>query len=364
VSLFGPGYGEAIAIHVGNGRWLLIDSCTCPGSSTPLHLDYLNSIGVDPAASVALVVVSHWHDDHVRGVFSVVRECRSARVVLSSALRSKEFFAIANLYADQIPEGSGVDELARVLRHLLRESRGGPRGFRLQFATVDRTLLNEKLGSPGSAFRASVFSLSPSDAAIYRSKEAFTSLLPAGNDERRRIAPVTPNDTCVVILVEVCSDVLLFGSDLQSTHDSATGWSAVLACSIINGRRAQVFKLPHHGGESAHDARVWADLLVKSPWAILTPFQRGAASLPSDGDVSRILGLTANAFTTGLPSRRRWRPQERVVAEMVGEATKSINDIPVTAGHIRLRKSVSGTDLAWTVELFGGARQLSSSPRR
>lgn len=33
-SLFGPGYGEAVAVHLGDGTWLLIDSCIDPDSTT------------------------------------------------------------------------------------------------------------------------------------------------------------------------------------------------------------------------------------------------------------------------------------------------------------------------------------------
>lgn len=38
ISVFGPGYGEAIAVHTGNGNWLLVDSCIDPGSGLPAAL--------------------------------------------------------------------------------------------------------------------------------------------------------------------------------------------------------------------------------------------------------------------------------------------------------------------------------------
>ena len=27
VSIFGPGKGESIVVHIGNGRWIVVDSC-------------------------------------------------------------------------------------------------------------------------------------------------------------------------------------------------------------------------------------------------------------------------------------------------------------------------------------------------
>ena len=71
VSLFGPGVGEAACVHLGQGKWLLIDSCLNPNSGEPASLEYLKSLGVNPASDVVLIVVSHWHDDHVRGITKI-----------------------------------------------------------------------------------------------------------------------------------------------------------------------------------------------------------------------------------------------------------------------------------------------------
>jgi len=30
VSIFGPGKGESVLIHLGNGKWIMIDSCIDP----------------------------------------------------------------------------------------------------------------------------------------------------------------------------------------------------------------------------------------------------------------------------------------------------------------------------------------------
>src|SRR5208283_1490967 len=91
VSLFGPGYGESVVIHIGNNLWILIDSCLNPRTQQPACLEYLRRLGVDIQRSVKLIVATHWHDDHVRGLGSVFRECASACLVLSQALRNSEF---------------------------------------------------------------------------------------------------------------------------------------------------------------------------------------------------------------------------------------------------------------------------------
>jgi hypothetical protein len=41
LSVFGRGYGEAICIHLGDGDWILIDSCINPATRRPAALSYL-----------------------------------------------------------------------------------------------------------------------------------------------------------------------------------------------------------------------------------------------------------------------------------------------------------------------------------
>ena len=45
ISVFGSGYGECIVIHVGSGKWVIIDSCM-DASQEPISLKYLRELGV------------------------------------------------------------------------------------------------------------------------------------------------------------------------------------------------------------------------------------------------------------------------------------------------------------------------------
>ena len=94
-TLLGPGYGESILLHVGEGVWILIDSCVGK-DGTPRALQYLESIGVDPAEAVGLIVATHWHDDHIRGIANIVEVCSRAAFCCASVLCNKEFLAVAD----------------------------------------------------------------------------------------------------------------------------------------------------------------------------------------------------------------------------------------------------------------------------
>ena len=89
VTLFGPGYGEAIAVHLGEGAWLLVDSCIDPESKAPASGTYLEQIGID-AGQVRAIVASHWHDDHVRGISQLAAKYPKADFVISAVFNNKE----------------------------------------------------------------------------------------------------------------------------------------------------------------------------------------------------------------------------------------------------------------------------------
>src|SRR5258708_2355547 len=91
VSLFGPGVGECVVVHLGGGAWMVIDSCIYRITRTPVAIDYLRALGVDIATSVKLVVVTHWHDDHMRGASALLAVASGARFVCSAALKSDDF---------------------------------------------------------------------------------------------------------------------------------------------------------------------------------------------------------------------------------------------------------------------------------
>src|SRR5258708_6538741 len=79
LSLFGPGKGECVVVHLGYGDWMVVDSCMGDGGKSAIALDYLGLMGVDVTRNLKLVVVSHWHDDHIRGISKILATATSAR---------------------------------------------------------------------------------------------------------------------------------------------------------------------------------------------------------------------------------------------------------------------------------------------
>jgi Metallo-beta-lactamase superfamily len=145
ISLFGPGFGESVVLHMGFGDWVVVDSCILPRERTPAALAYFGAIGVDPADSVKFVIASHWHDDHIRGLSAVLDRCTKAAFVCPAAVRSPEFFNLAVAAGTRpMMRNPGIKEFADVLSILERRkqsqdrTKGIPKGF--VWAAQDRDI--------------------------------------------------------------------------------------------------------------------------------------------------------------------------------------------------------------------------------
>lgn len=345
VSLFGPGRGEALALHLGHDEWMLVDSCL-DNEKRPAGLAYLEAIGVD-FEQVKIVVATHWHDDHIGGLAEVVRACSEADFVYSGALRSGEFHALVGAYAERsYMENSGVAEFAEITRIFK-----GRKGHVPRPALESRRLWTRSEPAPTTSVEA----LSPCDAEVLRSQEALAELLPRENSRKRAVVASAPNHASVVLSVTCGEAHVLLGADLEETGNPATGWSALLERANLPSCTG-VFKIPHHGSPNADQPQVWEEALCDRPWAIVAPFVWGRIKRPDDADQERLRGRTDRAYLTAKPERqvrKRTLPVEKTLEEM--QARPVIADPPM--GQVRLRCEASaGSD--WNVDLFGPAFHL------
>ena len=273
---------------------MIVDSCRHPETQQPVALQYLKSINVDPACAVKLVVISHWHDDHVAGMTEVVDTCKNARVAFSGALANDEFLRLVATYAQPnliLDRGkSGVHEMSRVLS-ILKDRKKKP--LQGQNSPPHRLCAPDQLLYKSKTATCEVISLSPSDEAVTRALTEFGNLQPKVNTDRVRITSPERNHSAVVLWVKFNSIRALLGADLQETADTYTGWSAVLKSVVLPDGKATVFKIPHHGSANAHSDDVWSQLIDKEePIAIMTTYNRGKTPLPRDTDIERILQKT------------------------------------------------------------------------
>jgi beta-lactamase superfamily II metal-dependent hydrolase len=362
ISLFGPGVGECVVVHLGRGEWMVVDSCRDPDDRQPAALKYLTQLGVNVASQVKAIVVTHWHDDHVDGVDELFAACVNATLVCSQALRGKEFIDFVNMDRPPAVEETGVSTFRRLLELLKQRQAALPMKARGPvWASADRTLLNQAAASNLPAYN--VVALSPSDAAITLSLNEINEEIERSHVNlapKRRAVARQPNEAAVVLQIQVGGISVLLGSDLESRPGVWDGWSAVLQTQTIKGIRSTVFKVAHHGAASGHSSKVWEDHLIVEPIAILTPFLIGSQRLPSEKDVERICSSTSQAYLT---SGARWTqpPKRETAVERTIKPIASERRVRRRSfGQIRVRVA-TGHPGQCRVDLAGSAHRLTGS---
>ena len=341
VTLLGPGYGESIVVHIGQGKWIIVDSCINEARE-PQALEYLLAIGVEPRDAVSLIVATHWHDDHIRGMARLVDVCRNAEFCCAAVLRQKEFLAAVHALDGRgsFAGSSGVREIHTVIGDLTEQGR------QPVFAFADRRFYRGE--------NCEIWSLSPHDEEFIRFLNSIGTLFPREGQTKTRIPDVSPNHVSVVLWIQVQDVVVVLGADLETR-----GWVRIVESQGRPEQRGAAFKVPHHGAASAYEATVWQDMLEPNAIAVLTPWRRGGHALPTREDMRCILAETEHAYLTSRPDRAA-RPQrrDRAIERSIREANIRLRRISPRWGGVRLRRQIN-TAIEWSVTRFGEARHLA-----
>jgi hypothetical protein len=348
ISVFGPGLGECIVAHVGGGRWIIIDSCIDRNKKRPVALAYLDEIGVNPS-SVEMILITHWHDDHVAGIDEVVASCTNARFWCSSALRSTEFLQLLeiDLKRKGLRFTRGVKFIGNVVDRI---------GSDFNFALASMRIFRQEIDVSGFSVNIEAWTLSPSQAEHFLSVKNLGALAADRVGPEKTIPDRNPNHSSVALALMIGETHILLGADLEETGNPNYGWSA-----IINNQtrpqnfRASLFKIPHHGSVTGHCSGVWTSLTIKQPATAVTPYNIGRYILPQDADVARIDSLSNGAFITktGLFQRALRRPGS--TGKLIPGSLKRLSKTP---GHIRFRRKIDDPSADWQTSLFDGAADL------
>ncbi len=329
---------------------MIVDSCLNGRTGRSAALDYLAEIGVDCREAVVAVVATHWHDDHVRAFAEVVARCEQATVFLSSAFQESEFLTLVEAKPGTTRLTGGAREMAAVIATLRqrRQDGTGPE-------VVSRLVVEEvNICKTGES---QVTALSPSSVAVEAAIKAFTKLLPEPLRPHLRIPAPSKNEASVVLWVDGPNCSALLGADLQREDAADRGWGRVVA--LGERRAAALVKVPHHGGESGHDQRMWDRLLEVRPQALLTPWKLAGKLLPTDYDKRRLCELAPEAVIVGLARTSPKRLDSAVERSLKGVA-KNRSVIGNNAGHVRARCATAGA-AEWRVDLIRDAHPLCTA---
>ena len=355
ISIFGPGYGECVLLHIGRNNWIVVDSCVFPGDNYPTPLLYLDKMNINYNA-VKAIIATHWHDDHIKGISNIFSACKNAEFICSDALKNQEFLELVETYGNcVIAEDSGVKEFHEILKVMIERSEKDKINYTPKFAVADRHIWKSIFkDNNGDNITTNLYSLSPSDAAILSAKLEIMKCLPVQNEHPRSIPAISPNHASVALWLSFNDINILLGSDLEEKGNPNKGWSVIINSKTRPNGKAILYKVAHHGSINAYHPKIWEKMLTDNPIAILTPFSKGK-KLPTIEGIQKICSKTSNAFITGNPFSKKKFKRHHLVEKTLKETTGKIKMITPSYGHVRIRIKSKNK---YSIELFGNATTL------
>jgi hypothetical protein len=329
VSVFGRGMGECIMCHLGEGRWLMVDSFR-DADGIPIANSYLDDL--EGGHQVVAVVATHWDDDHTHGMAEVIRTHDPAEVWMPIVLNKREVFRFAVEHVEAM-EGRGPSGLRDFVEVL-----GVTSGRRTRrWGMLDRSV------ATGTAAEARL--LAPTDEMVDAGIAALGVHLDPGFGE---VSEIDSNRMSIVLWVSNGARAALLGADLENGED---GWPAVLRKGSPTGARASLIKIPHHGSTDADEARIWTELLTDSPVNTVTRFTKKRDPLPLATDVQRLTERAGALHIAGAVPERLRPEQDAFDLHLEVAAVGGLRPAYGPIGVIRARSTAEPD--GWSIHSFG-----------
>lgn len=339
LTVFGRGFGECIVLHCGNNEFVVVDSFLNSKTRNPIALDYLDAIGLS-YSSIKEVIITHWHQDHISGISTIINNASSnVKVVLSPIVKEKKFNEW--LCGGLQMKSTNTKEFEKVMSFIRTNKKC------IRFAGQSkRTYSNDELGN------TSIYSLSPQDEEIYSYLNKL--ILPEYGQE---ISYDLTNDNLlsIVLMMETKNgDGILLGGDMENRDDESIGWEAVINNYEYSNIKSSVFKVPHHGSETGHNEKIWQELLGPSPISIITCFNK-SGQLPKEEDILRIKALSKAVYIIGKDMKK---DKELMRVAQKRNMDVKVLTIPSEIGMVRYRKNLDSGKTC--IQNFGAVREYLS----
>ena len=341
IVLFGKGYGESILIHIGNNKYIVVDSFIDNMSGNPVTIDYLNEIGENPSSIIG-IICTHWDDDHVKGISKIIEKIEhkiNVYIPMVQSNRDKENFVryvCMNADSDDINSTSEYKKLF----DFFRDGK-----IQINFTSSCMNICSSELSSVNKDW-ASIYALSPSQANILK---FLKNVVPPEEKTPRSNLQISNNGVSIVAFISRISDGILLGGDLENTQNE---WDDVI--NIFPSKdKCSVFKIPHHGSKNAYNKNVWGKI-VEKPISIITRFN--PKELPRQDAIDEIKANSSKVFILGESSKKKSVQKE-------GHSLKGTYD-SLISDFVRIDTKLGIVSLAWNnnkweIQKFGAVEEIN-----
>ncbi len=349
ISIFGPGYGESIVLHVPHVGWGIIDSFVQKFENTSIvpPLEYLLKILDRPYPKLAFIILTHPHEDHCKGIDKIIKEYPGGieRVCRYDGFGLKELRAYNAINNTKLKQAApGLVYAYRAMEEATKK------GSQLKDLSEMTLVFDKRIETERNCFtEIRMMALSPSAKSkekyrkellnVFRVEEGI-SITGKDNSDHNLIS--------VALVLKLGNLQVVFGSDVEEGTNNETGWSGIVSNINEPSLWAHLVKVPHHGSENAHNDLAWEKFCSKGkPIALISPFLKGSVVLPKVNDLERIKALSHKVGITGyinLETRlKKYYTREVVRSINSTVRTMKIIEKPKKPGLIRVRYKLDGT---------------------
>ena len=349
----GGGYGESIVVHLGNSNWIIVDSCVDPITKKILPLEYLRSIGVDIEKDVKLILCTHWHDDHIKGLSTILDLCKNAIFSMARPNDLGKFLLFVELDYRKLtvqPSNVSMEECSKcfeILKARKSIKKNAAKDKALFIVQIAKTLNSE------------VISISPSDFTMNEYDKEISSLITEYGSSAKKIISQTPNDKSVALFLKLGPHRAILGADLEVVeNDNRVGWLNILDDKGLIDKKSTLFKIPHHGSLNGYHERIWIELLEASPISKLTPWNKNG-KLPNVEMLKKYTDHTNELFLTSPVYDTRVKKRDKQIDKFIKKLDLNIKEVRYSLGIVQCRIDITDKNSNWKVELEGEAFKIS-----
>ena len=391
------GYGESVLVHIGAGKWVVIDSCVNAVTGECSPLAYLKDLyGEEIGEHIGYVVCSHWHDDHIKGLSEIVENCTSRTKFAVSCSddrqkwvyemlsdynyegRSTKLKELTNTYKEANKKGieilklkqnervfneNGVEGFAlspsqSVINELDKEVADAMRRYHkvlnqlLKLKTINTATIDDAMTLQDETFKA-FENIVEEDVEEDILVEEATNLL-----KYKDIKKVNPNDRCVAMLISFNQHHVILGADLEN-KDGMSGWIAVADCVSMKGVKSSLFKIPHHGSETGYNEYFLRGHVKKDAVMKLSAWTKGDLIDPKEEMLRAYYNYSNNLYiTTTAVLKKGNNEEDRSIRKEMNKTTDAIYELKPHLGIIRSRMKINSVDDNWQTDYFGSAERI------
>ena len=353
--------GESIVVHLGNGKWCIVDSCKSQ-DGTVLPLFYLQTLEV-PSTDIVRVICTHWHSDHIGGLSEIIKTNPSADF----------FYPI-------------VGQKNNLLQYLVKGDKAQGRSsvwneFLACLKTADKAHTNWAMSNTMiyDDHGVVMVALSPSEKMLSDMEHILLNF-DANHGDVGKINEnmIKPNMSCSALLLYSQDCCVLLGADLEANRNKKKsitscvgtcgvkwerGWCNVIKKSVpFQTRKASFFKLPHHSSKTGYCPEIWANRVEGQPVSVSTIFINNAGiKLPKKNMLNIYHQNSSAMYLTSSGPKKKDRNAghgKSKLDENKSEQLKSIAVMKEEKGIVCSRKKPGHP---WNTQLLGTALLVNES---